>query len=315
MLETFVKRLHSHRLHTLGDQIADRIIHHGGDDAGVHPETVGEIGRNIEFAAADVNLAGRRFAKRNDARIQAVHQRTEGNQDPMPLREGYSDHCSLLLLSAVRAESPNPMLTTLHRIGRRGGVSAVPCPVGVEEFAPRPVDALVLMRAEIIALRLKQIGRQPRIPESVVVAQRRRHGRDPDSVQDRRRYNAPPGFLRSLDPFSEKWIQQQVRQAGIRIKCIFDLREKCRADDAAAAPEQRDPAVVQIPLIFLRRLMQENKALGIGNDLRGIERLLEVAQKSLLFPLELVAPEDAALATLRPVPPSWPTDIGQKRLR
>ena len=68
-------------------------------------------------------------------------------------------------------------------------------PVGVEKLASRPIDAFVLVRTEVIALGLQQIRRQTRIPESVVVAQRRRHGRNPHAVQDRRGHHTPPCLL------------------------------------------------------------------------------------------------------------------------
>ena len=44
VLELLVERLHAHRPHALGDQVADGIIHHGRGDAGVEPEAIGEIG-------------------------------------------------------------------------------------------------------------------------------------------------------------------------------------------------------------------------------------------------------------------------------
>ena len=40
-------------------------------------EAVGQIGGYVELAAAHVNLALRRLAKRNDSRIEPVHQRTK----------------------------------------------------------------------------------------------------------------------------------------------------------------------------------------------------------------------------------------------
>jgi len=80
VLELLVKRLHAHGADALGNQIADGIIHHRRGDAGVQAETVGEIGGAIEFAAADVDVAVRRLAKRDDARIKPVDQRAEGQE-------------------------------------------------------------------------------------------------------------------------------------------------------------------------------------------------------------------------------------------
>ena len=54
-------------------------------------------------------------------------------------------------------------------------------PVGMKELAARPVHALVGMRAEIIALRLQQIGRQFFRAIAVIVGQRGRKRRRRDA--------------------------------------------------------------------------------------------------------------------------------------
>jgi hypothetical protein len=80
VLELLVERLHAHCADALGDEIANGIIHHRGGDAGVQAETVGQIGGAVEFAAADVDVAVRRLAERDDARIKPVNQRAEGQE-------------------------------------------------------------------------------------------------------------------------------------------------------------------------------------------------------------------------------------------
>ena len=50
----------------------------------------------------------------------------------------------------------------LHVVSGRRGVAAAACPVGVEKLAARAVGALVGVGAEIIALRLQQVGGQAR---------------------------------------------------------------------------------------------------------------------------------------------------------
>ena len=80
VLEPFVERFHAHRPDALGDQVADGIIHHGGGDAGVQAEAIGEVGGAVEFAAADVDLALGGLAERDDAGIEAMDQRAEGQK-------------------------------------------------------------------------------------------------------------------------------------------------------------------------------------------------------------------------------------------
>ena len=80
VLEFLVKWLHAHRPHALGNQVANGIIHQRRRDAGVQAEAVRKIGGAIELAAADVDVALGRLAKRDDARIEAVDERAEGQE-------------------------------------------------------------------------------------------------------------------------------------------------------------------------------------------------------------------------------------------
>ena len=75
VLEVLIERMHAHGTHPFGNQITDRIIHHRTHHAGLHPETIRQIGRYIKLAAAHMNLAFGRFAERDDARVQAMDQR------------------------------------------------------------------------------------------------------------------------------------------------------------------------------------------------------------------------------------------------
>jgi outer membrane cobalamin receptor len=51
-----------------------------GDNPRVQPEAIRQVGGAVELAAADVNPAFRRFAKRNDSRVQPVNQGSKGNK-------------------------------------------------------------------------------------------------------------------------------------------------------------------------------------------------------------------------------------------
>ena len=83
--KVLVKRLDAHSPDALGDQIADRIIDHRRRDAGVQSKAIGEIGRDVELTAADVNLALGRLAKRDDAGIKAMHEGAEGKEIETPV--------------------------------------------------------------------------------------------------------------------------------------------------------------------------------------------------------------------------------------
>ena len=94
-----VERLYAHRAHALGDQLADRVIHHRGRDAGFQAETIGQVGGAIELAAADVNLAFGRLAERDDPRVQAVDQRAQRQEIQRAVFDEYSGQCSSIHFS------------------------------------------------------------------------------------------------------------------------------------------------------------------------------------------------------------------------
>ena len=50
--------------------------------------------------------------------------------------------------------------TLLHVIGGGGDAAAVSGPVRVKELAPRLIDALIGVRAEVVALCLQKVGGQ-----------------------------------------------------------------------------------------------------------------------------------------------------------
>ena len=55
VLEVLVEGLDAHGADALVDEIADGVVHHGGGDAGIELEAIGQIRGYIELAAADVD--------------------------------------------------------------------------------------------------------------------------------------------------------------------------------------------------------------------------------------------------------------------
>jgi len=72
VFEVAVERLHTHRSHTFGNQVANGIVHYGGRDASSKSKAVRQVGGAIELSATDVDLALSRFAERHDSRIQPM---------------------------------------------------------------------------------------------------------------------------------------------------------------------------------------------------------------------------------------------------
>ena len=80
VFELLIERTNTHRPHPLGDQVTDRIIHHGGDDACIHAETVREVRGAVELSAADVDLILAGLAEGDYSRVKPVHQRAQGDK-------------------------------------------------------------------------------------------------------------------------------------------------------------------------------------------------------------------------------------------
>src|SRR5665647_314621 len=152
-------------------------------------------------------------------------------------------------------------------------------PVRVKEFAARLVHALVSVRAEIIALRLEQVCRQNGAAVLVVERQRGAERGHRNSLLRRRRHDVAPAFLRALDFAPEIIVEQQVRELRIIIVGFLDLAEETRADDAAAAPHQRDAAVVQRPAVFLGCRAHQHITLRIADDFRGVKRVADAGDE------------------------------------
>ena len=80
VLEVLVEGFDAHGADALGDQVADGVIHHRRGDARLHAEAVGEVGGDVKFAAADVNLALGRLAERDDAGVEPMDEGAERDE-------------------------------------------------------------------------------------------------------------------------------------------------------------------------------------------------------------------------------------------
>ena len=128
-------------------------------------------------------------------------------------------------------------------------------PVQVEELAARRVDALVGVRAEVIALGLEEVGGEPRRAVAVEVGQRAAEGGHGDAVPHRERHDLAPGVLAARRSARLKYGSSiRFTRPGFAAVGLGDLLEEARADDAAAAPDGGDLAEVELPVVLLLRL-------------------------------------------------------------
>lgn len=159
-------------------------------------------------------------------------------------------------------------------------------PVGVEELAPGGVGALVGVGAEVVPLGLEQVGGEPGRGVAVEVAEGGGEGGHRDAGLDSVSHHLPPRGNQALDGLTEVPVQQQILQPGVLVVGLLDLPQEHAADDAPAPPHQGDAPVVQVPAVGLGGGAHQGVALGVGDDLAGVEGLADVLDEGGLVPRE-----------------------------
>ena len=80
MLEPLVKRHDARFAHPCLHQRADGIVDHRRGNAGLQAEAVGQARGDVVLAAGDVNIDLARLAEWDDARIEAMNERSQGKK-------------------------------------------------------------------------------------------------------------------------------------------------------------------------------------------------------------------------------------------
>src|ERR671914_961632 len=119
-------------------------------------------------------------------------------------------------------------------------LGAVAAPQGVERAVA--VDAAVGVRAEEVALSLRERGRKPFGPQRVVVGQRGGEPGGGHAELGGGGDHAPPAVLRGADRGGEVVVGEQRRKARVAVVGRADPVEEAGPDDAAAAPDRRHGA-------------------------------------------------------------------------
>ena len=152
------------------------------------------------------------------------------------------------------------------------GGSALADPVGVERA--RLVDALVGVSAEVIALGLQQVRRQAVAAVAVVVGQRRGERRD-GNAELRRRGDARAARRPALRRTALVKYGASSRFSSFGSASNASLMRSRNTARMMQPPRHSSAivAVVERPVVLLRRRLQLHEALGVAADLRGVERL------------------------------------------
>ncbi len=75
--------------------------------------------------------------------------------------------------------------------------------------------------------------------------------------------------------------EQQVFELGVLVERLLDPIEEHGPDDAPATPQHGAVAVVERPVVLGGSGLQLHEALGVADDLRGVERLPDVLDELL----------------------------------
>lgn len=195
----------------------------------------------------------------------------------------------------------------LSNVGRSGHVTTAAGPVDVDVLVLREVLVGVLgldaegVGTEVVTLGLQQVGREVLGTVTVVEAESSAEGRQRDTQDSSLADDVSPALLSVVDSVGEELVEQKVVEVRVVTVGVSDVLEENGTDNATTTPHESDGWVVQLPAVLLSSLPDEHKALGVGDDLRGIEGLLKVIDESLLVTGEFgsgTAQDVASLDTL-----------------
>lgn len=140
---------------------------------------------------------------------------------------------------------------------------------------------------KVISLRLEEIGWE--ILGTVTVEPRESSGEtwSWDTDLSGLGNDVSPSWLSLLDGVLEEVGEEEVLELWVLAVGISDVLEEDGADDASSAPHEGDGWLVELPLVLLSGLLHEHETLGVGDNLGGVKRLLEVLKELLAVTSEL----------------------------
>ena len=133
----------------------------------------------------------------------------------------------------------------------------------MEELAARFVGTLVSVCAEVVALRLQQIGRQTLGSVAVKEGNGGSHARHRNTALNRFGHHFTPCRQTGFQHAFEIRIGTQETKSGLASYAIADVTQERAADDAAFAPQEGSVAVIQCPIVVFTGFADQHKALCI----------------------------------------------------
>lgn len=182
--------------------------------------------------------------------------------------------------------------TLLSAVGTGRDTSTSSSPVGVVVLALGVLVGALSWEhtesvgTEVVSLGLEETGGEDFCAVAVVEGQGSREGGEWDTEQDTLCNDSSPSVLSLVDGLVEEVVEEQVLELWGLAVGVGDVLEEDGSDDAATSPHGGNVAVVELPSLLLGCCVHEDEALRVGDDLGGIQSLLEVVNKLLLVALE-----------------------------
>ena len=107
-----------------------------------------------------------------------------------------------------------------------------------------------------------------------------------DTPEDGLSDHATPALLSVVDGLVEEVVEEKILELGVLAESSGDVLEEDGSDNATTTPHESDRGVVELPVVLLGSLAHEHEALGVRDNLGGVESLLEVSNELFLVALE-----------------------------
>ncbi len=141
----------------------------------------------------------------------------------------------------------------------------------MEKVTAGAVNSFIGVRAEVVALGLDEIGREPLPAVAIVEGQAAGEGGHGDAQLHGAGDRIAPAQFRGLHFLPEVVVEQQVGELWLSPEGLHDLVEKGSANDAARAPQRSNLAKVDVPTECLGGSTQQHEALAIGDNFGSVE--------------------------------------------
>jgi len=140
---------------------------------------------------------------------------------------------------------------------------------------------------EVVTLSLEKVGGEVLGAVTVEPGQSGGEGWGGDTKESSLGNNVSPAGLSLVDGLVEEVIKQKVLEVGLGAVGVGDVLEEDGSDNATTSPHEGNGGLVELPVELTSSFLHEHEALGVRDNLGGVQSLLEILEELLLVTLEL----------------------------